>query len=377
MSRSRETLRTRPYPRDDVIQLAIRLGLLAFLVYWSYVLVRPFVPILIWSTVLATAMYPGFAWLADRLHGRRYLAAMVVTSLGLAFLIGPAAWLGFGLIDSLGALSDLLGAGALTVPPPPASVKSWPLIGAWIHEAWDMAATNLGSALRQLAPQLKPFAGPVLGAARRAAAGIFYILASIVVAGFLLPPGPRLAQAARAMLLHIVPQRSDEFVALAGATIRSVTRGIIGIALLQALVVGIGFKVAGVPGASVLTVMVLALGIVQIGAAIVIIPVVAWCWSWMDHQSAALFTAYMIPASLLDNVLKPIVMGQGLKTPTLVVVIGVIGGTLAHGLIGLFVGPIVLAVAWELLVAWMRADDPAAGAADAPRACVEDDRGAA
>jgi len=345
-----------------VVVLAVRLGILTFLFYWSYILVQPFIPILIWSIVLTAALYPVYGWLTERLRGRCALAATLVTALTLIVVIGPATWLGFGLVDGLRTLSEELSTGTLVVPPPPVSAKSWPLIGPQIHEAWDLASTNLDSALRKAAPQLKPLAGTVLGMASSAGAGVFKFLASVVIAGFLFSPGPRLVQSIRTMLLQVIPERSDEFVALAGATIRAVSRGIIGIALVQALFVGIGFKLAGVPGASILTVLVLALGILQIGSAIVIIPVIVWYWTRMDTTPALLFTAYMIPAGLLDNVLKPLVMGHGLKTPTLVILIGVIGGTLAHGVIGLFVGPIVLAVAWELLAAWMQGDESASAA---------------
>ena len=335
-----------------MVSLAIRLGILAFLAYWSYVLIRPFVPILIWSVILAAALYPVYTWLAKLLGDRSGLAAALVTALALLVVVGPATWLGLGLVDGLQALSKELGEGTLLLPPPPEAIKSWPVLGGRIYEAWALASTNLDAALRGLAPQLRHLAGVVLGMAGTASAGILNFLVSVVVAGFLFMPGPRLVQSIRTVLLHIVPERSDEFVSLAGATIRSVSRGIIGIAVLQSVLIGIGFRLAGVPGASVWTVLVLVLGILQIGSAPVVLPVLVWCWTSLETSAALLFTAYIVPMSLLDNILKPMVMARGLKTPTLIIFIGVIGGTLAHGVIGLFIGPIVLAVAWELLAAW-------------------------
>jgi predicted PurR-regulated permease PerM len=149
------------------------------------------------------------------------------------------------------------------------------------------------------------------------------------------------------------PTRGEEFVDQAGATIRAVSRGVIGISVLQALLAGIGLMVAGIPQASLITFAVLVLGIIQIGPSIVIIPVIIWSWTFMDTKSALLFTAYMVPVNLLDNLLRPLVMGRGLKTPMLVILIGVIGGTLAYGITGLFLGPIILAVIWELFVSWI------------------------
>ena len=123
--------------------------------------------------------------------------------------------------------------------------------------------------------------------------------------------------------------------------------------VLQALLAGIGLTVAGVPQASLITFAVLIFAIVQIGPSIILVPVIIWSWTVMETTSALLFTMYMVPVNLLDNFLRPVVMGRGLKTPMLVILIGVIGGTLAYGFIGLFLGPIVLAVMWELFVAWI------------------------
>ena len=127
----------------------------------------------------------------------------------------------------------------------------------------------------------------------------------------------------------------------------------VGIAVLQALLAGIGLAVAGIPAASLLTFAILILGIIQIGPSIVIIPLVIWSWFSMETGAAILFTAYMVPVNLIDNVLRPFLLGQGLKTPMLVILLGVLGGTISYGITGLFLGPIILAVFWELLMAWI------------------------
>jgi predicted PurR-regulated permease PerM len=163
------------------------------------------------------------------------------------------------------------------------------------------------------------------------------------------------------MLARIVPERKTDFLALAGATIRTVTQGVIGVAVLQSLLAGIGLKIAGVPHAGVLAFAVLVLAIIQIGAAPILLPVTVWVWMVKEPGTAALITIYLVLVGLSDNALKPLLMGRGLSTPVLVIFVGVLGGTLAHGIVGLFVGPIILAVAWELLMAWA-SDDPAPAA---------------
>jgi predicted PurR-regulated permease PerM len=350
---------------DEIIQLAIRLGLLAFLLYWSFILVQPFIPILAWSVVLAVALYPPYNWLTEHLGGRPKLASAVITSIGLAIVIGPATWLGLGLIDSLRSFADQLGTGTVAIPSPSDSVKDWPIVGPQLYSLWDQASTNLGTALREVAPHLKPLAAPVFAFAGSAGAGTLKFIASVVLAGFLFPYGPRLVAATRRIQARLLLQRNEDFVALAGLTIRTVSQGVIGVAILQSLLVGIGLKFAGLPYAGVLAFAVLLLGILQIGSAPVLFPVIIWVWATKDFTFALLLTVYLVIVGLADNVLRPMLMGRGLNTPMLVIFIGVLGGTIAHGIVGLFVGPIILAVAWELMMAWIRDDQPGEVSPDA------------
>jgi predicted PurR-regulated permease PerM len=350
---------------DEIIQLAVRLGLLAFLLYWSFVIVRPFIPILAWSLVLTVGLYPLYNWLSVVLGGRPMLAAVIITVINLLIVIGPVTWLGLGLIDGLQSFAAQLSAGSLAVPSPPAGVKEWPIVGAQIYTLWDHASTNLGAALRELAPYLKSLAGPVLAFAGGAGVGTLKFVLSLVLAGFLFPYGTRLVAALRRIQARLVAQGSQDFVALAGLTIRTVSQGVIGVAILQSLLAGIGLKLAGVAHAGVLAFGVLVLGILQIGAGPILIPVTIWIWATTNFTPALLITIYLVVVGLADNVLKPMLMGRGLNTPMLVIFIGVLGGTLAHGIVGLFIGPIILAVAWELMMAWIRDDKAEAVSPDA------------
>ncbi|WJR79761.1 AI-2E family transporter [Bradyrhizobium sp. NP1] len=340
----------------EIIQIAIRLGLLLALVYWCFVLVQPFIAILAWGVVLAVVLYPLHSWVSRHVGGRPKLAAAVITVLTIAILIGPAAWLGRDLVDGLRTISEQIAAGRLSVPSPPSSIKDWPLVGDRFYELWNQASSNLEVVFAQLAPHLKPLILPTLAVAGGVGVGALKFLASIILAGFLLPPGPRLVAAGKSIMARLMPERNEDFVALAGATIRTVSQGVIGIALLQAFLVGIGLKFAGFAYAGFLAFVVMILSILQLGAAIVLIPCLIWIWMTKDVASAVLLTAYLVLVGLADNVLKPLVMGRGLTTPMLVIFIGLLGGTLAHGIVGLFIGPIILAVGWQLMMAWIRED---------------------
>jgi predicted PurR-regulated permease PerM len=354
-------------PRAAVIDLTIRLGILAALAYWSLLLVRPFLTIALWSIVLAIALFPVFDWLAARLGGRRGLAAVLITALNLLIVLGPVTWLGLGLIETLRTLSERLVAGDLLIPPPSEAVKSWPLIGEGAYEIWNLASSNLGVAFAKVAPQFKPLAGSLLSMAGSAGAGMLKFIGAVIISGFLFVPGPSLVGTIKTFSGRIDSKRGEVFVQLAGATIRNVSRGVIGISLLQALLAGIGLMAAGVPNAGLITFAVLLLGIIQIGPTVILVPVIVWSWIVMDTMTALAFTAYMLPVNLLDNVLRPIVLARGMTTPMPVIFLGIIGGTIVHGIIGVFVGPIVLAVAWELLVAWARVDQVVSTAESASR----------
>ena len=205
-----------------------------------------------------------------------------------------------------------------------------------------------------MAPHLKPLAGPVLAFAGSAGIGTLKFVLSVALSGFLFIYGPSLVEGIRRMQARVVTQRNEDFVALAGLTIRTVSQGVIGVAVLQSLLAGIGLKLAGVPHAGVLAFAVLVLAILQIGSAIVLFPVIIWIWATKDFAVALPLTIYLLVVGLADNIVKPLLMGRGLSTPMLVIFIGVLGGMIAHGILGLFVGPIILAVAWQLMMAWIR-----------------------
>jgi predicted PurR-regulated permease PerM len=260
-------------------------------------------------------------------------------------------WLGLSLAASAHLLIERIGDGVGVIPSPPEGIKAWPLIGDKAYEMWQLASTNLRGLLVETAPQLKPLGNRLLSAAGNVGINLLKFILAAIISGFLLIPGPALVELIKNILAHLAGTRGEDFLKLAGATIRNVSRGIIGIAMLQALLAGIGLLLAGFPAAGLFSFLVLFLGILQIGPSIVLVPLIVWSWFRMDTTMALLFTIYMVPVNLLDNLLRPL-LAKGLSTPMPVILIGVLGGTLAHGMIGLFVGPIVLSIAWQLLLVW-------------------------
>ena len=242
----------------------------------------------------------------------------------------------------------------VTVPRPAESVREWPVIGDKVLEAWSLASTNLEAALKRFGPPLLQAAGAIVGKIAGVGFGMLGFAVSVLIAGFLLVPGPRLGDAIKTFARRIAAERGADFVDLAGATIRNISRGVIGVALLQALLAGLILTLFGVPAAGLIAFLVLLFCIVQIGPVPVVLPIIIWAWSTMDTGPALLLTLLLIVIPVIDNVLKPILMARGLSTPMLVILLGVIGGTVSYGLIGLFLGPILLGIFYELLMAWVK-----------------------
>ena len=222
------------------VELAIRLGVLGLLLFFSFTLIRPFITMVVWSVVLTVALYPVYDRMVGWLGGRRRLAALLLTLFNLLIVIGPATWLTLGLIDSVRNMSEHLDLSALALPPPPIAVKTWPVFGNSIYQFWDLASTNLQAALAKTAPLLKPIGGILLGFAEGAGVGVIKFFVAIVLAGFLFSPAPTLVNAILLFSRRLASGRGEKFVQIAGATIRAVSRGVIGVSALQAFLPGSG-----------------------------------------------------------------------------------------------------------------------------------------
>jgi len=343
------------------VDTAVLIALIAFLGYLVISLLQPFATILLWAVILAVAVYPAFSWLEARLGGRGGLAATLISLGLLTLVIGPAVLLGGSAIDSLRSIAASLSEETFAIPPPSETVKSWPLVGERLYQAWASAAEHLGDTLVRFAPQLGTLGTYVLGFALGLGGGVLQFVLSIVFAGFMLRSTDALSATTRTIARRLTTRRGDVLIDMAAATIRNVSRGVIGVAILQAILAAIGLVVADVPAAELIAIGVLVLAIIQIGPNILLIPVIIWVWTAMPTTTAILFTAYMVPVMLFDNFLKPMLMARGLDTPMIVIFIGVIGGTLSIGLLGVFIGPIVLAVFYDLVTNWVSSADAAGG----------------
>jgi predicted PurR-regulated permease PerM len=341
----------------NALEAAIRIGILLVLILWCFDIVKPFITIVLWGVIIAIAISPGYESLQVRMGERRGLAAVTLTLLLLLVIMVPASMFTGTIVDGARQTAEVLRTGQLAIPPPPDSVAGWPLIGNKLAAFWALASSNLTEALEKVQPQIKEISRWLLGAAAGAGVGLIKFVASIIVAGVLLPGGGKSAQASERFFRRLAGEGGAAFGQLATSTVRSVARGILGVALIQSTLAGIGLIAVGVPAAGLLTIVALMLCIIQLGPGLIMIPTAIWLFAAGDSQlTAILFTIYMIPVILIDNFLKPILLGRGVDVPMLVIFLGAIGGFISMGIIGLFVGSIVLVVGYTMMMEWLKND---------------------
>jgi predicted PurR-regulated permease PerM len=357
------------------MEITIHVGIVMLLLFWCFRIAQPFIQIFVWGIIIAIAVFPAYRWLNSVLRGRKKLAAALVTLLLLVIIVVPCVMFALSLVETAQKLSaDFIG-GSLRIPSPPESIKSWPVIGQTLHGFWHLSSENLTAALGQIAPYLKSLGLWLLNSAAGAGFGIVSFVISILIAGILLANGARGAQVAKAIAVRLAGERGADLVELARATVRSVARGILGVALIQAILAGLGCLVVGVPGAGLWALVVLILAVVQLPTFIILAPIVVYVFYTTGTVPAVLFAIWNLLVGGCDSFLKPLLMGRGVDVPMLVVFIGAIGGFILNGIIGLFLGAIILSLGFKLFELWLNVnaeEKETSGNPSSPPASVQD-----
>lgn len=336
-----------------IIDLVIRLMFLGLFVYSALIMLAPLASVVIWAGILAVALYPLYDWLQVKLGGRKKIASTVLVLIGLALTLGPVATAVTGATSVFSELTDKVQSGTLDIPPIPEKLKDVPVIGSQINEVWSLFERNLQGAVEQYGAQIIEIGSVILGKAVGIGLGLLALALSVIIMGVLLGPGPMIGEHLQIFANRIFAPRGGEFISLAGATIRNVTKGVIGVAAIQAVAVWILLAAFGFSSAATLAFVCLILTIIQIGPGLVLLPAIVIAWTSMSGGAALLFTVLAIPTMIMDGFLRPVMISKGLDTPILVILIGVIGGMMAYGLVGIFMGPVLFAVFYELFKLWI------------------------
>jgi predicted PurR-regulated permease PerM len=339
----------------DLMDVMIRVGLIVFLVVMAVKIFAPFMGLMLWALILAVTLYPLHLKLAKRLGGRQGLAATLLVIVGLFLIGGPIAMLGSSFVDYLVDLHTAFENNTIVIPPPDPAVAGWPLIGDKLYALWSQAAHDLSGLLEKAQPQLEVASKFLLELVASTAGGAFKFMGSLIVAGIMMAYGESGSAAMGRILSRLAgPAKGPGLHALSTATIRSVAMGVIGVAFIQAVLLGVGFIWASVPAAGVLAFIVLILGIAQVPAGIVSLPVIAYLW-WSGGSTGdnIMYTVYLLVAGMADNVLKPLLLGRGVDAPMPIILLGALGGMVTAGIIGLFIGSVLLALAYQLFMDWV------------------------
>ncbi len=341
---------------DDLTNVLIRVGLMAFVVFLCVRIFAPFLGLMLWALILAVTLYPLSKILARRIGGRQGRAATILVISGLLLIGVPTVMLGSSFATDIHDAYTGFKNNEISVKQPSPKVAEWPIIGKKVYNAWQAAATDLPAFLKKLQPQLANFANHALSAAANTAGAVFMFLGALIISGIMMAYGESGNQAMRRIFSRLTgPKKGPELHKLSTATIRSVATGVIGVAVIQALLLGVGFVLAGIPAAGVLAMVVLLLGIAQLPALVVSLPAIGYLW-WSGDASTAsniFFTVFLLLAGMADNVLKPIFLGRGVDAPMPVILLGALGGMITSGIIGLFVGAVLLAVCYQLFMDWV------------------------
>ncbi|MCF6262470.1 MAG: AI-2E family transporter [Xanthomonadales bacterium] len=337
----------------QAIEIAIQLGVIFLIAYWCFLILSPFIGLIVWGAIIAVALYKPFEKLVEKVGGRRKLAVILVAVLGAALILLPVINLSTSIIDSAQGLRVQITDNTLRIPPPAETVKGWPIIGEKAYAFWQQASTDLTVLLKKYPEQVSAIGKKLLGTAAGAGLGALQLTISLLIAVAFLSGAEAASRSMARLASRLSPDDGEALLTMSVNTIRSVAVGVIGIAFIQATLGGLGMLVVGIPMAGILAVVILILGIAQLPPWFVLLPAIIYVFSIESTGVAVVFMIWSLIVSFSDVVLKPVLLGRGVDAPMIVILLGAIGGMLTAGIIGLFIGAVVLALGYKLFQAWL------------------------
>lgn len=357
------------------MDMFIRFGLILALASFCYTVFSPFINMMLWAVILAVTLYPLHQYFAAKLGGKQGWASTLIVLLGIVLIVAPTVLMISSLVESASTMIDKLSGQSFAVPPPPEKVATIPVVGEKISALWLKASSDLPGLISNYRTQIGDVAKGILSVLASMGGGILGFILSFIVAGIIMAWGAAGANSARRIAIRLTDERKGQsLVKLCSSTIRAVAQGVIGVALIQALLVGVLMIVAGIPAVGIFFVLALILGIAQIPVILVTAPAIALMWSFGDHGTVMdiVYTVLLIIAGMADNVLKPLMLGRGVDAPMPVVLLGALGGMAASGILGMFIGATLLSLGYRIFMSWV--DD--GQIADSQTVVIPDDKDA-
>ncbi len=344
---------------NNIYDTTIRLFILLLIIAWCLLIMYPFVSIMLWSLILGLALYPLHKKLADKLGGKTKLASFIIVFSILAIIFIPSWLLIDSLISEVKELKVSYNNGNLTIPAPTEKVKDWPIIGEKLYDGWQNAHINLKETIIKYKDQLTEVGSKLAKGIMGAAGGMLKMMVAFIIAGILLVIS-NAGEGIRKFYRKLAGKRGDEFADITKMTVGNVVRGVLGVAVIQAFFLGLGFMLAGIPFAGLWTLLAFIFAVLQIPPTLIVIPIAVYMFSEKTVLPAVLWSIYLFAAGISDNILKPILLGKGAPVPMLIIFIGVVGGFIFSGFIGLFTGAIVMSIGYKLFEGWLNSGDEVA-----------------
>ena len=339
-----------------LLDVFVRTGLVLALVLLCYHFFSPFLTMMLWALILAITIYPLHQMLAGRIGGKQGLASTLIVLVAVAVIVTPTIMLASQFGDSVHALVNGVRDNTLAVPAPSEKVAAWPVVGKKLHAIWAQAHDDLPALVKSMQPKIGELATKALGVVAGLGGSLLMFVFAFIVGGIMMAFGESGAPAMQAIFERIFGMaRGEEFTKLSTATVRAVASGVIGIACIQALLIGVSLMIASVPFAGLLAVVVLVFGVAQLPALLVTLPVIGWIWASGDYATvpAVAYSVLLVVGGMADNVLKPIMLGRGVDAPMPVILIGALGGMATSGILGMFIGATALALGYQIFMRWV------------------------
>jgi predicted PurR-regulated permease PerM len=345
-------------PQTELARTMLAILAIGGMIIASFWIMRPFLPAIIWSAMIVVATWPIMIQLERRFGGRRGWAVTVMTCLLLLILVVPLYLAITTIVDNAGTIANLVkGLPGMTIPPPPEWVERIPVLGSRAAAQWrDVAAEGPQGVIARLTPYLRDIADWFAGQAGNLGLLLVHFILVVIVSACFWAGGEAIAESLRRFVVRLMGARGEGSVKLAGQAIRAVALGVVVTAIVQSALAGIGLAFCGVPYAGLLTAVAFMLCIAQLGPGLVLLPAVVWLYWSGDTVFGTILLVWSIIVGTSDNFLRPILIRRGADLPLWLILAGVIGGLIGFGIIGLFVGPVVLAVTYMAVKNWV--DEP-------------------
>ena len=345
---------------EDFITLAVRIGILIFVVFMCVRYFAPFASLILWGLILAVSLYPIYLRFLSKMGNRHGRTATVMVLIGLLVIGIPTIMIGTSFAERVITTYNAIENNTFHVEQPNPKIAEWPVVGEKIYSTWNQIADDLPGYINENQEQITNLSKGIVSGALNTMTGILLFLVSLIIAGIMMAYGESSSASFQKIFQRIAgPRRGPDLWKLSVGTIRSVANGVIGIAFIQALILGIGLILADIPAAGVLAIVILFLGIAQLPAILITIPAIGYMWTLGDLSTTMniIMTLYLVVGGFSDGILKPLLLGRGVDAPMPVILIGAIGGMITAGIIGLFIGAVFLAVGYQIFMDWVYLED--------------------